>query len=107
MSTKKEEIIFSCNDIMAKPVRRCFKKQEGGTYKVGKMCNPIGSAKKFASGKVDRKLEVVKKRKLQIMPKRKLLIEDSGPKPRTAAQKAASRKSSAAYRARKKAAGGK
>ena len=96
MSTKKEEIIFSCNDIMAKPVRRCFKKQEGGTYKVGKMCNPIGSAKKFASGKVDRKLEVVKKRKLQIMPK-----------PRTAAQKAASRKSSAAYRARKKAEKGK
>ena len=104
MSTKKEELIFSCNDIMAKAVRRCFKKQNGGTYKVGKMCNPIGSAKKFASGKVDRKLEVVKKRKLQVMPKRKLQIM---PKPRTAAQKAASRKSSAAYRARKKAEKGK
>ena len=86
---KKEELIFSCNDIMAKAVRRCFKKQKDGKYKVGKMCNPIGSAKKFASGKVDRKVEVVKR------------------KPRTAAQKAASRKSSAAYRARKKAAGGK
>jgi len=69
---------------MAKAVRRCFKKQEGGTYKVGKMCNPLGSAKKFASGKPSRKLQIVK--------------------PRTAAQKAASRKSSAAYRARKKAA---
>ena len=107
MSKKKEELIFSCNDIMAKAVRRCFKKQNGGTYKVGKMCNPIGSSKKFASGKVDRKLEVVKKRKLQVMPKRKLLIQDSGSKPRTAAQKAASRKSSAAYRARKKAEKGK
>lgn len=76
---------------MAKAVRRCFKKQKDGKYKVGKMCNPLGSVKKFASGKEERKLEVVKKRKLQIV------------KPRTAAQKAASRKSSAAYRARKKA----
>lgn len=39
---------------MAKAVRRCFKK-EGANWLVGKMCNPLGARKKYASGKPSKK----------------------------------------------------
>lgn len=40
---------------MAKAVRRCFKKQPGGMWTVGKMCNPIGAPTKYATGRVKKK----------------------------------------------------
>ena len=40
---------------MAKAVRRCFKQQPGGMWTVGKMCNPVGSSTKYATGKAKKK----------------------------------------------------
>ena len=39
---------------MAKAVRRCFK-ADGANWLVGKMCNPKGASKKYASGVADKK----------------------------------------------------
>ena len=47
---------------MAKAVRRCFKKQ-GANWVVGKMCNPVGAKKKYASGKPAKKPPLPKQRR--------------------------------------------
>ena len=40
---------------MAKAVRRCFRKEPSGKYTVGKICNPLGARKKYASGIASKK----------------------------------------------------
>ena len=59
---------------MAKAVRRCFKKQ-GANWVVGKMCNPLGARKKYASGKPSKKPPLKKsvfgRKKAGLRPKKK------------------------------------
>tara|TARA_R110000744_G_scaffold125575_1_gene231233 strand:+ start:35 stop:520 length:486 start_codon:yes stop_codon:yes gene_type:complete len=59
-ATKTDNILFSLERIMAKPERRCFKKVKGQDWKVGKMCNPLGSATKYATGGAGKKPKVKK-----------------------------------------------